>query len=367
MWRGRRRETRMQTELSERLGIRHPIMQSGMGTVGELNQAPLAAALTNAGGLGQIAHPSLFFEDSTLLESEAGVRRTTEEVIECVLSGLHAAARLTDGPLGFNVRVARRQPDAKPLIEAVLDERKRDRKLGEQVTVITTSAGHPDTFGLNERIRDEGLLHFHAASTARQARNIEAAGLDGVIATGYEAAGHLGKEAVHTMVLVPAVRNAVDIPVLAAGGIADGRGLAAALCLGADMVYMGTRFLASVECEYHANTKQAVADAVETATVVEDGWVAPARQLRNAGTDHIAEMRKQGATLAEINDFKGRALRKGVIEGDIVDGRISAGMSSGIIDEVLPVAQIVENIMAEAEAAADRLAGFRARGHAATP
>lgn len=348
----------MRTELSARLGLRHPIMQSGMGVVGELTQAPLAAAVTNAGGLGQIAHPSLFFEDSRLLESEEGIRTTTERAVDRVVNGLRTAVELTDGPLGFNIRVAQRQPDARHIIEAVLEERRRNKKMGEQVVVITTSAGHPDCFGLNDRIRDEGLLHFHAVSTAKQARYAEAAGMDGVIATGYEAAGHLGREPVHTMVLVPAVRNAVDVPVLAAGGIADGRGVAAALCLGADLVYMGTRFLASVECEYHANTKQAVADALETSTVVEDGWVSPSRQLRNAGLDHVVEMRLAGKSHAEINDYKGMMLRKGVIEGDVEIGRISAGMASGLIDEVLPAAEIMRRIMAEADEAVARVRRF---------
>src|SRR5262249_28749848 len=157
-------------------------------------------------------------------------------VVAQVREGIRLAVSLTSKPLAINVRIAQEQPDAPKVLEAILEERERDARVRDQLRVLTTSGGHPRMYGMNDRFRESSVRH--ALSAQRE-------GVDGVIATGFEAAGHVGHDPVHTFVLVPSIVAAVDIPVLCAGGVVDGAALAGALVLGAQMGYMGTRFLAS--------------------------------------------------------------------------------------------------------------------------
>jgi enoyl-[acyl-carrier protein] reductase II len=347
----------LRTPLSERIGIEHPFMQAGMGGIGPMTLAPLAAAITNAGALGTLAHPALLLEDPG--RADVDVEGQIEAVVEQVRRGIQAAVELTDGPLAINVRIAQEQPDAPAVIRAILDEREADERVRRQLRVLTTSGGHPRTYGLNGDIRDSGMIRFHAVSNVRQARLAEGEGVDGVIATGFEAAGHVGHQPVHTFVLVPAIAEAVEIPVVCAGGVVDGRALAGALALGAQLGYIGTRFLAAVECEYHDNMKRYIVERAETDTEVIPAFFGPARFLRNPTTAKVFELDRAGTPHIERMKIEGTALVRGAIEGHVEDGLMIGGQGAGRITEVLTAAEIVERIAAEADLALDRLDTFR--------
>jgi NAD(P)H-dependent flavin oxidoreductase YrpB (nitropropane dioxygenase family) len=341
----------LQTDLSRRLGIEYPIMQSGMGGIGDFTLAPLAAAITNAGGLGTLAHPALLLEDPDLADD---IDDAAQQVIDQVVAGFDEATALTDGPLAINVRAAQEQPDSEPLLKALVDLRRSHPK-GDQLVALATSGGHPSCFGLNDEIRAAGLFHAHAVSTSRQARSAERSGVDAVIATGFEAAGHIGHHAVHSMVLIPACVDAVDIPVLAAGGIADGRSLVAALGLGAQMGYIGTRFLATDECEYSDGNKQHVVDVPDTGSRVVEGFFGPCRHLENPFLDIVEDVNNSDVSERERLRVEGQGLQSGTIDGDRQNGFMIGGMSAGRVKEILPAAEVVRRIVAEAEEAIERL------------
>jgi enoyl-[acyl-carrier protein] reductase II len=347
----------LSTPLSERIGIEVPLMQAGMGGIGPMTLARLAAAISNAGALGTLAQPALVLEEPGIRGDE--LDEQVERVVEQVRAGIRLAVSLTDRPLAANVRVAREQPDAKAVVEAILEERERDPKVRAQLLVLTTSGGHPRTFGLNGAIRDSGMLHFHAVSNVEHARTVAAEGLDGVVATGFEAAGHVGHKPVHSFVLIPSVAAAVDLPVLAAGGVVDGRALAGALALGAQMGYVGSRFLAAAECEYHDANKQFIVDAAETQTEVVPAFFGPARFIENGFTEEVRRLVAAGTPPLERMRVEGAALRRGALEGDLETGMMIGGQGIGRIKEVLPAAEIVRRIAAEAEEAIARAASFR--------
>lgn len=336
----------IRTELAELIGVEHPIMQAGMGGIGHITLATLAASISNAGGLGTIAHPAVLLEEPG--RSASDLDEQVARTVRQVLDGIRTAVALTDRPLAINVRIAREQPDAPAVLRAILDERRSDKKTAEQLRVLTTSGGHPYMYGMNEEFRAAGMLHFHAISNVRQALTAQAEGVDGVIATGFEAAGHIGSEPVHSFVLVPSVVAAVEIPVLCAGGIVDGVSLAAALTMGAQMGYIGTRFLASVECDYHENIKRAIVRSAETDTAVIPAWFGPGRFLRNSVTDAIGAMASSGASNQERMRFEGEAVMRGAIDGDMERGFMIGGQGVGRVDAVLPSAEIVRQISTEA-------------------
>jgi NAD(P)H-dependent flavin oxidoreductase YrpB (nitropropane dioxygenase family) len=345
------------TPLSERIGIEVPLMQAGMGGIGPMTLALLAAAISNAGALGTLAQPALVLEEIGGADDE--VAEQVAKVVQQVRDGIRLAVSLTDRPLAINVRIAQEQPDAEAVIRAILEERERDPKVRAQLTVISTSGGHPRTYGLNGDIRDSGMLHFHAVSNVRHALTAQREGVDGVVATGFEAAGHVGHQPVHTFVLVPSVAAAVDIPVLAAGGVVDGRALAGALVLGAQMGYVGSRFLASEECEYHDGNKRFIVEASETQTEVVPCFFGPARFIENGFTEEVHRLVAAGTAPLERMRIEGAALRRGALEGDLETGMMIGGQGIGRIKEILPAAEIVRRIAAEAEEALDRVAAFR--------
>lgn len=348
----------LRTPLSERIGIEHPIMCAGMGGIGPITLGRLAAAISEAGALGTIAHPALALEDPG--HSGEELEAQVAQIVEQVREGIRLAVSLTDKPLAVNVRVAQEQPDAPAVLRAILEERERDPKTAGQLVVLTTSGGHPRMYGMNQDFRDAGMLHFHAVSNVRQARRAQEEGIDAVVATGFEAAGHVGHEGVHTFVLVPAIAESVGIPVLAAGGVVDGRSLAAALVLGAELGYVGTRFLTAEECDYHENTKRFVVQSAETDTVIIPAFYGPARFLRNPATDTVQELASSGASPLERMRFEGGGLTRGAIEGDMETGLMIGGQGAGRVREVLPAAEIVRRLAAEAEEALARAEGFRA-------
>lgn len=347
----------LSTPLSERIGIEHPFMQAGMGGIGPITLARLAAAISEAGALGTLAQPAL------VLEKGGGEQDDVDEqvsaVVEQVREGIRLAVSLTDRPLAINVRVAQEQPDAPEVLRAILAERERDPQVRSQLRVLTTSGGHPRMYGMNGDFRDSGVLHFHAVSNVRHAVTAKAEGVDGVIATGFEAAGHVGHRPVHTFVLVPSIAAAVDLPVLCAGGVVDGAALAGALALGAEMGYIGSRFLASEECEYHDANKRFIVDADETQTEVIPAFFGPARFIENGFTDEVKRLEAADTPRFERMRIEGAAMRRGALEGDMETGMMIGGQGIGRIGSVLGAADIVAQIAAEAEHALARLERFR--------
>lgn len=328
------------------LGIRVPILQGGMGPY---STTRLAAAVSEAGALGVVSHPAI---DTLTPDERIGRMR---EAVRRVAAG-------TRGVFGANVRVAPEYPEAPALIAALARLRREDAALAARFRVLVTSAGAPGPHA--RTIRDAGFVHGHVVPSAYHARKAAAAGVDFVVASGHEGGGHVGHEPVHTVVLVPAVVAAVSLPVVAGGGIADGRGLAAALALGAQAVQMGTRFLASEEAEFHANYKRAVVRASERDTVVTRGVAGNIRYLRNAYAAGLAALVDRGAPEEEIERFRGDYNRRRVLaveEGDVEQGAMPGGEAAGLIEAVLPAREIVERTLAEARAAV-AVAGARLAG-----
>ena len=347
----------LRTPLSERIGVEHPFMQAGMGGIGPITLARLAAAISEAGALGTIAQPALVLEAPGI--SGDALAEQVAQVVAQVREGIRLAVSLTDKPLAINVRIAQEQPDAEQVVRAILDERESDPKVRAQLKVLTTSGGHPRMFGLNDAVRESGMLHFHAVSNVRHALTAQAEGMDAVIATGFEAAGHVGHKPVHSFVLTPSVREAVDIPVVCAGGVVDGVALAGALALGAELGYVGSRFLAAEECEYHEANKRFIVEASETQTEVVPAFFGPARFIENGFTDEVRRLVDADTPHLERMRIEGAAMRRGALEGDMETGMMIGGQAIGRIKEVLPAAEIVRRIAAEAEEALERVAAFR--------
>ena len=347
----------LRTPLSERIGVEHPFMQAGMGGIGPITLARLAAAISEAGALGTIAQPALVLEAPGI--SGDALAEQVAQVVAQVREGIRLAVSLTDKPLAINVRIAQEQPDAEQVVRAILDERESDPRVRAQLKVLTTSGGHPRMFGLNDAVRESGMLHFHAVSNVRHALTAQAEGMDAVIATGFEAAGHVGHKPVHSFVLTPSVREAVDIPVVCAGGVVDGVALAGALALGAELGYVGSRFLAAEECEYHEANKRFIVEASETQTEVVPAFFGPARFIENGFTAEVLRLVEADTPHLERMRIEGAAMRRGALEGDMETGMMIGGQGIGRIKEVLPAAEIVRRIAAEAEEALERVAAFR--------
>lgn len=284
-------------------GIRYPILQGGMLWIAG---AELAAAVSNAGALGILSPYAGMNEDEDPQKNLRLLIRRTRQ--------------LTDQPFGVNI------PLDLPMNGLLIDS-----LLQEDVKVVVTAAGNPQLYC--ELLHSAGILAIHVISSARQAKLAESCHVAAVIAEGVEAAGRLGREAVPLFSLIPQVVDAVSIPVIAAGGIVDGRGMNSAFALGAEGVQLGTRFVASEECLAHRNYKQAVVDAGEDATEVTRQGGIPARALKPVQSS------------SEKGDSSGRSRsRIAQIEGDLENGNAYAGSSAGLIREVLPAAVIVESL-----------------------
>jgi enoyl-[acyl-carrier protein] reductase II len=291
-------------------GIQYPIIQAGMIWA---SGAKLAAAASNAGGLGLIGSGSM---KPALLEQH-----------------ILKAQSLTDKPFGVNVPLMR--GDADELVSVILKHK---------VPVVFTSAGSPKRF--TPTLQDAGVKVVHVVPSVTLARKVEAAGCDAVVAEGFEAGGHNGVDMITTMALIPQVVDAVSIPVLAAGGIADGRGIAAAMMLGADGVQIGTRFAATVEASAHENYKQAVVNAGDRDTVLHLAKIGPSRMIRNAWTDRVAEAEAKGASVEELRELLGtKREMHGIFEGDLDEGQVEAGQGSGMIQDVPSVCELMERLV----------------------
>lgn len=327
-------------------GIEHPIVQEGLGP---FKTPKLAAAVSNAGGLGTVSMPG-FPRDLT-----EGARTFREHIEEC--------AALTDKPFAVNIPVGvdgegnvLAFTDA--YINTVLQARAADGEIAKRLTVLTTSAGFPGKYV--GPIKDAGMVHQHKVGSTAQALKAQEAGVDAVIAAGFEMGGHAPSKGVHTYVLVPSVTAVVDVPVVLSGGAKDGRTLAAALCMGAEAVAMGTRFIASEEnSDWHPSYAQALLDAQEGDDVAFTGVYGPCRGLKNRASLRLVEDHGDDADPAELLRWKIESMQRAQTEGDVEDGLVLAGQVAGAIDEVIKVAEFVPGMAEEAAGVLDRLAAVR--------
>ena len=307
-----------ETRVCGLLDIDYPIIQGGMTWIAN---AELAAAVSEAGGLGTIS-------------PNAGMR--IEDNVELNLKKQICLARkLTAKPFGVNIVVL--IPEIAALVDVLI---------GEGVPVVTTSAGNPRLY--TPRLKDAGVKVLHVVSSVRQAQVAEDSGVDAVIAEGFEAGGHNGFDELTTMVLVPQIADAVEIPVIAAGGIADARGLAAAFALGAEGVQMGTRFIATAECNAHLDFKRRILESSDTGTMITGRALSPTRTLRNKFAAKVAEMDRRGTTVDELLALIGLGRsRMGQLEGLVEEGELYCGEIAGMIRDIIPAGDIIKKIVAD--------------------
>jgi len=311
----------IRTPLCDLLGIEYPIVQGGMAWVGT---AELAAAVSNAGGLGIIG----------------GGNASTEEVAR----EIRLARELTDRPFGLNIPLA---------ISAYADEI-IDLCGKEGVKVVAIGAWRPGTH--IARLKEAGITVIPVIASVPLAKRLARQGVDALIAEGMESGGHIGDVA--TMPLIPQVVDTVAIPVIAAGGIADGRGLVAALALGAQGIQMGTRFICTTECTAHENYKQAILKAGDRSTMTTGHSLGhPVRALKNPMAHGFEELEKHGISEAEIIEFGTGKLRRAARDGDVINGSVMAGQIAGMVNDVVPVKELIERIIAEAEEIIGQLQG----------
>lgn len=302
----------IKTKITELFGIEYPIFQGGMAWVAE---AQLAAAVSNAGGIGLIAGGS----------APAGVIREQ----------IRRTKELTNKPFGVNIMLM--SPYAGELAQLVIEE---------GVAVVTTGAGNPGKYIASWK--QAGIRVVPVVPSVALAKRMERAGADALVAEGCEAGGHIGE--LTTMALVPQIVDAVAIPVLAAGGIADGRGVAAALMLGAQGVQVGTRFLAAEECQIHQNYKELVLKAKDTDSAVTGrGTGHPVRQIRSKFTRRVLELESREADPEEFEALTVGSLKKAVVNGNVDEGSFMAGQIAGMVSKIQPAQEIVDEMFGEAE------------------
>ncbi|AGL03122.1 NAD(P)H-dependent flavin oxidoreductase [Desulfoscipio gibsoniae] len=317
----------MKTRVTELLGIKYPIIQGGMQW---LSRAELASAVSNAGGLGIIT---------------AATHPGKEELIE----EIRKTRALTDKPFGVNISML---PELTPgdktaqYMEAVIREK---------VPVLETSGRSPEKYV--PQLKEAGIKLIHKVPAVRFARKAESVGADAVIIVGFECGGHPGMDNVTTMVLTPGAADNVSIPVISGGGIADARGLVAALALGAEAVVMGTRFIATAECLAHENFKQWMVNASETDTMIIQRSIRnAARVMKNPAAEKVLEMENRGASLDELlTIIKGQRGLSNLLSGDIQDGTLAMGQCVGLINDIKSVQEVIEDIVREAGTIIHRL------------
>lgn len=302
----------MKTKITELFGIDVPVIQGGMAWVA---QYPLAAAVSNAGGLGIIG---------------AGGAPA-----EWVKEQIQQAKKMTDKPFGVNIMLM--NPEADAIAKVVAEEK---------VAVVTTGAGNPEPY--IPMWKEAGIKVVPVVASVALAKRLERIGADAVVAEGTESGGHIGE--LTTMTLVPQVVDAVSIPVIAAGGIADGRGVAAAFMLGAQAVQMGTHFVATKESIVHQNYKDRILKAKDIDSKVTGRTTGhPVRTLRNRMTSQYLKLEAEGATLEELEMMTLGGLKKAVVDGDVDYGSVMAGQSAGLVKEELSCKELINKLMKEAE------------------
>ena len=303
----------MKTEITKLLDIEYPILQGGMAWVAEYH---LTTGVSNAGGLGIIG--------------------AANAPAEWVREQIRAAKKLTDKPFGVNIMLM--SPYADDVAKVIVEE---------GVKVVTTGAGNPEKY--MELWKSAGVKVIPVVASVALAKRMQRCGADAVIAEGCESGGHVGEST--TMALVPQVVDAVDIPVIAAGGIADGRGIAAAFMLGARGVQMGTHFITTDECQVHENYKAQILRAKDIDTRVTGRSTGhPVRTLRNEMTRVYLEKEKEGASFEELEALTLGGLRRAVQEGDVKTGSVMAGQSAGLVKETCSCKELVQRLVKETEA-----------------
>lgn len=296
--------------------IKYPIIQGGMVWVSGWK---LASAVSNAGGLGLIGAGSMYPD----------VLR--EHIQKC--------KKATDNPFGVNVPML--YPQVDELMDIIVEE---------DVKIVFTSAGNPKTW--TSFLKEKGITVIHVVSSVKFALKAEAAGVDAIVCEGFEAGGHNGREETTTFTLIPMVKESVTIPVIAAGGIANGRGMLAAMVLGADGVQIGSRFAASKESSAHVNFKQKIIDVKDGDTHLTLKELAPVRLIKNKFYQEIQELYKNNPTKQELIGLLGRArAKKGIFEGDLDNGELEIGQIAGIINEISSSKDILEEIISDFESA----------------
>lgn len=302
----------METKITKLLGIKYPIIQGGMAWVADYN---LAAAVSNAGGLGLI-----------------GAGGMDEEMVR---EQIRKAKALTDKPFGVNIMLM--NPRAEQIAKVLVEE---------GVKVVTTGAGSPEKF--MPMWKEAGMIVIPVIASVAYAKRMERCGADAIVVEGTEAGGHIGEAT--TMSLVPQVVDSVEIPVIAAGGIADGRGFAAAMMLGAEGVQMGTVFLAADETNIHQNYKDFVIKAKDIDSKVTGRSTGhPVRTLRNQMTQKYLKLEAEGATFDELEQLTLGGLKRAVVDGDMVMGSAMAGQIAGLVKEQRSCKQILEDVVSHAE------------------
>ncbi len=289
--------------------IQYPIIQAGMVWASGWR---LASAVSNAGGLGLIGAGSLY--PDTLLEHIRKCKAATHK------------------PFGVNIPLM--YPDTETIMQIIIEEK---------VPIVFTSAGNPTSY--TSQLKEKGIKVVHVVSSSRFAQKAEEAGCDAIVAEGFEAGGHNGKEETTTMVLVPIVTASVKIPVIAAGGIATGRQMLAAMVLGAEGVQVGSRFVCTPEASSHASFKEAVVKAKEGDTLLSMKKLMPVRLLKNPFFESIREAELRGADIEELKSLLGRArAKKGMFEGDLNEGELEIGQVSAMIHTIKPASEVLEEI-----------------------
>lgn len=302
----------MENRITKLFGIKYPVIQAGMIWCSGWE---LAAAVSNAGGLGIIGAGSMYPE----------VLR--EHIQKC--------KKATQNPFAVNLPLL--YPDIDQHIKIIIEE---------GVKIVFTSAGNPMTW--TSTLKEKGITVVHVIANVKFALKCEEAGVDAIVAEGFEAGGHNGKEETTTLCLIPMIKNAVKIPVIAAGGIATGRAMLACMALGAEGVQVGSRFAASAESSAHENFKQKILETKEGGTQLSLKRLVPVRLIKNEFFQKINEAEERGAPRHELAEILGRArAKKGMFEGDMVEGELEIGQIAGLIDEILPAAKILDNIMHE--------------------
>lgn len=306
--------------ITELFNIKYPIIQAGMIWCSPWQ---LAAAVSNAGGLGIIGSGSMYPE----------VLR--EHVQKCKAA--------TDKPFAVNIPLL--YPNIEEHVQTIIDEK---------VPVVFSSAGNPKTW--TAKLKEHGVKVVHVVSSAKFAMKAEAAGVDAIVAEGFEAGGHNGREETTTMCLIPHVAQSVDIPVIAAGGVGTGRGMLAAMSLGAEAVQIGSRFAASIESSAHENFKQSIIDANEGDTILTLKELTPVRLIKNEFYQKVADAYEKCASKDELAELLGRGrAKKGMFEGNLNEGELEIGQVAALIKDVKPAEEIFNEILEEYKVARKQL------------
>ena len=310
-------------KITQLFNIKYPIIQGGMIWNSGYK---LASAVSNSGGLGLIGAGSMYPE----------VLR--EHIQKC--------KKATNKPFGVNVPML--YPNIEEIMKIIVDE---------GVKIVFTSAGNPKTW--TTFLKENGITVVHVVSSSKFALKAQEAGVDAVVAEGFEAGGHNGREETTTLTLIPMVKEKIAIPLIAAGGIATGRGMLAAMVLGADGVQMGSRFAASIESSAHDNFKKTIITVNEGDTQLSLKELAPVRLIKNKFYNDLQDLYSKNPTVEDLKTLLGRArAKKGMFEGDLIEGELEIGQIAGLIHEILPVSEIIKNVISEFELAKTDMISF---------